>query len=378
MRHYNTYVGMDVHTKSIVCKGVNIETGEDYSKSFRNEYTLIDDLTTWLKSLPQPLYCAYESGITGYYLAKHLQKNDIDCDIIAITTLKRSTKDKNTKCDKVDAGVILNAITAIKKDYSIVWIPDDETEANRDLNRRYMQVRKKVKIEKQNMVSFLTKHNFIWKEKTKSGNNKKRWTRNYWAWIDSINFEYWQLNKTLKSYIETIKFLENKLDDIEKDIKALATNDKNKAKVAALTQCKGVDLKIAFLIVCEIGDFTRFSSGRKVSMWAGLVPKKKQSSKSDSNQPMTKMGDKYARKALIEGINSIYRWNTSPKINDFSKDCDTQTSQLAYDCNLRIINRYKYFVYDKHKHPNKAKVAVANELIKWLWYIGRNVQVKNL
>ena len=93
MRHYNTYVGLDVHTKSIVCKGVNIENDESYFKSFKNEFTLIDDLTKWLKSLPQKLYCAYKYGITGYYLAKHLQKNDIDCDIIAITTLKRSTKD---------------------------------------------------------------------------------------------------------------------------------------------------------------------------------------------------------------------------------------------------------------------------------------------
>ena len=70
----------------------------------------------------------------------------------------------------------------------------------------------------------------------------------------------------MKTYIDTIKFLENELDEIEKDIKALATNNKNKEKVAVLTQRKDLDIKIAFLIVCEIGDLTRFSSGRKVSM----------------------------------------------------------------------------------------------------------------
>ena len=75
MKNYNTYVGMDVHAKSVTCKGLIKNTGEYKQKIFK-QFPYTQNLIDWLKSLPQPLYCAYESGCTGFTpeFCKHLNK----------------------------------------------------------------------------------------------------------------------------------------------------------------------------------------------------------------------------------------------------------------------------------------------------------------
>lgn len=377
MEHYNTYVGMDVHTRSIVCKGLNVETGEYYSKSFFDCPTS-EIVATWLKTLPQPLYCAYESGCTGYPLARELRNQDINCDMIAITTLAKSVKNKNNKCDKIDAKVILKEISSPFKDYTIVQIPDEETEANRDIVRTLKQDTKKLCQAKQQLNSYLIKNGYVWNQKSKSGKLKKKWTRCYWEWVESINFNYAQKNITLNHLIGNVKILESAVKDLKESIKTFAENKDNIEIVSALSLCNGVDITTAFLVKSEIGDFNRFTSGRKISSWAGFTPKNNSSGEKESHGGISKCGNKYIRKALVEGISSISRWNNLNKFCSKYHDlCPNIALQMANDCNKRCISKYNNLVRKKNKHPNKAKVATANELLRWLWIIGKQVQNMN-
>ena len=109
MNDYTTYVGMDVHARSIMCKGMCKETGELYARLFVDGPSSAE-VHEWMASLPQPVYSAYESGCTGFWLARELRELGDDCDVIAISTLPRSAKDKQGKCDKLDAKVILREI----------------------------------------------------------------------------------------------------------------------------------------------------------------------------------------------------------------------------------------------------------------------------
>ena len=96
MRKYTTYVGMDVHARSIEASAIDVETGEVFGRSFTGCPTAAD-VAEWLGTLPQPLYCAYESGCTGFVLARGLRELGFDCDVIAVSTLPKSAKDKKQK-----------------------------------------------------------------------------------------------------------------------------------------------------------------------------------------------------------------------------------------------------------------------------------------
>ncbi len=39
-----------------------------------------------------------------------------------------------------------------------------------------------------------------------------------------------------------------------------------------------------------------------------------------------------------------------------------------------MMDRYHHLIADLGKNTNKAKVAVVNELVRWCWVIGREVQ----
>ncbi len=101
MDKYSVYVGMDVHARSVTAQALNKHTGEVHKKRFGAGYGAAE-IALWVKGLGKSAYCAYESGCTGVWLARDLRLLGIDCDVIAVSTLARSTKDRQEKCDKLD------------------------------------------------------------------------------------------------------------------------------------------------------------------------------------------------------------------------------------------------------------------------------------
>ncbi|WP_154054291.1 IS110 family transposase [Olsenella uli] len=134
MSDYATQVGMDVHARSVSCRAMGLATGETWSKTVSGE-GMEAELAPWLAKLPQPLRCAYESGRTGFALARFLREAGFACDVVAVSTLLRSPEDRRHKNDPHDAGVLLREMCNPASDMSLVWVPPTEVEGARDLAR---------------------------------------------------------------------------------------------------------------------------------------------------------------------------------------------------------------------------------------------------
>ena len=375
MENYNTYVGMDVHAKSVTCKGLIKNTGEYKQKIFK-QFPYTQNLIDWLKSLPQPLYCAYESGCTGFTLARILNNNDLKCVIIAITTLPRSEKDKRKKCDKIDAGVILREITNPFPSYSIVRIPNVETEAHKDLIRSYKSTASDLSSAKQELISYLLKYGYVWNERNSKGALKSKWTKDYWDWVSSIESEFNEFGQieALKNKVRKIKYIQDELKTMKGKILEVCKQKDIKPFIDAYTLIKGIDLLTAFLMYAELGDLTNFTAGRKVSCWAGLTPKNNSSGENEKHGGITKDGNKYIRKGLIECFAAIPTWtNPNKKFKKCHSDCSSKSIQIADVANQRIFDKFNRLHFENKKNTNKAKVAVANEAIRWIWILGLNV-----
>ena len=164
------------------------------------------------------------------------------------------------------------------------------------------------------------------------------------------------------------------LEELRREVRELASRPEHKPYVDALTCLKGVGAESAILARVEIGDFSRFESGRKVSCWLGTVPTDGSSGESEKHGGITKAGDRYLRRALVEGYSGIATWKSGKKAVPKGAEPSAACRSMASRANARLYARYDHLARGKHKSANKAKVAVVSELVRWIWAIGLQVQ----
>ena len=117
---YESVFGMDVHARSIMVKGFDWPTGVTKTKTFSN-CPAAADIAEWMRaSFAPPHYAAYESGATDFHLCKEMRALGIDCDVVAVSSIARSSEDKRRKTDKRDASRLLAELVSPKKDYSVI------------------------------------------------------------------------------------------------------------------------------------------------------------------------------------------------------------------------------------------------------------------
>jgi len=375
MGDYITFVGMDVHARSIEAQALVTETGETFRRSFGPGEGAAE-VAAWALALPQPAYLAYESGVTGFHLARGLRSLGLACDVVAVSTLPKSAKDKKQKCDRRDARAILREIANPASDYSTVEVPDEETEGARDLVRLLFVARDAAKRAKQRLEMFLMRHGWVWLERTRTGRPRKPSGRAWERWLDSVAIGEPRARAAFGHYRREWEAAEAEAKELRKAVAEMAAAPRWKPYVDAARMIKGVELETAMLLAAEFGDFSRFSSGRKVSCWAGTVPSVRSSGESEAHGGITKAGDSYLRRALVEGLSGISAWRSGAKLPP--RDCEASPASraAAAKANARLHRRYRHLRDDNGLSANKAKVAVANELVRWVWTIGLGVQAE--
>lgn len=108
------------------------------------------------------------------------------------------------------------------------------------------------------------------------------------------------------------------LELIEKTTETILYYDKELSKRAdelapgarKLATIPGVGLLTAVSFFLTVDDPKRFASSRQVGAYFGLVPKRDQSGKQDKALPITKRGDKYVRRLLVQCAQHVLRENS--------------------------------------------------------------------
>src|SRR3984893_7754390 len=93
-----SWVGLDVHARSVVAGVIDVGSGEVRSLRVPPRP---DATVTWLKTLPAPVRVVYEAGPTGYGLARACAEAGISC-VVAAPSRIRSAADR-VKTDRRDA-----------------------------------------------------------------------------------------------------------------------------------------------------------------------------------------------------------------------------------------------------------------------------------
>ena len=360
-----TFVGLDVHARSIKAVSLDVMTGEVRCATFGYDAGAVAE---WVRSVDPRARCVYESGVTGFDLQKRLSGLGVDCVVGAVSKMIKPSADRRRKNDRNDAEFLARMLSV--GNVVEVWVPDDECEAARDLTRALEDARDDLSRAKQRLSKFLLRHGLAFDERTPTGRRKGNWTRAHWSWIESIRFAEGADNDVLAYYVDAVRRAAEEKARLEGLVEAEARKPRWRRRVDSLRCLKGVDTATAADLVFEAGEFSRFGNARSFASWVGLTPSEHSSGESRFRGGITKAGNKHLRKLLVEAAWHYKGASRSPKDLAKGQVVDAATRRHANAGVRRLVDRRRS-MDDAGKQSSVANVAVARELACWCWAVGR-------
>jgi transposase len=163
-----------------------------------------------------------------------------------------------------------------------------------------------------------------------------------------------ELKAALDPIYEMLVVLEQQIREQDKTVERIA---KRYPDVEVVSQVNGVGTLTALVYILTIEDKSRFENSRMAGAFLGLRPRKSQSGSDDPQLKITKAGDPFVRRLLVNSANYI--------LGPFGKDCDLR--RWGTDLAKRGGKNAK----------KRAKVAVARKLavlLHRLWVTGEVYQ----
>lgn len=112
-----------------------------------------------------------------------------------------------------------------------------------------------------------------------------------------------EIRETLRPLVEEVESITEKIHQADKKIEQIARDEYPETEL--LRQVSGVGPLIALTFVLTVEDRERFQKSRDVGCYVGLRPKRSSSGESEPQLRITKEGDVYLRKLLVQGAHCI-------------------------------------------------------------------------
>jgi transposase len=357
------FVGLDVHKDSIV-----IAVAEAGRESARTVGSVPNEAKALSKALDKlgprsSVFCCYEAGPTGYGLARMLKAAGWACDVIAPSLVPKRSGQR-IKTDRRDALKL--AQNHRSGDLVAVFIPDEQTEAIRDLERAREDAKKAERVARHQLGKFLLRHGRCYPGKT-------TWNEAHRAWIAKQAFAEPAQQHVLSDGLATVEAATLRCRQLTEKLRELAEGWRLAPLVKALQALRGVEFVTAVTLAAEVGDFRRFAKAGDFMGYVGLVPSEDTSGNRRRQGPITKTGNGHVRHVLVE---SAWHYRRQPRmgkaLRERSVGLPPQVCAIAWKAQKRLHGRLHRLI-SRGKNPAEAATAVARELAGFVWAIAREV-----
>jgi len=169
-----SWVGLDVHARSVVAGVIDQGSGEVWSLRLPPDGEAV---VAWLQMLPAPVRVVYEAGPTGYRLARACAEAGISC-VVAAPSRVRAAADR-VKTDRRDAERLARLLRLAE--ITAVRIPMLEEEAARDLVRAREDARSDLMRARHRLSKLLLRHGYVY--------DATAWTRTHDGWLRRQRFD---------------------------------------------------------------------------------------------------------------------------------------------------------------------------------------------
>jgi len=284
------YVGIDYHTRYAVATRM---TGEGEILSEKRIPNLKDDIRNYFSQLPVDTQVVLEA--TNNWAAFVEWTHDLPIEVkLANPAKTRAIAEARIKTDSLDSRVLADLLRSnfIAESY----LAPREVRDIRELVRyRMTLVRLKSQL-KTRIRSVLFKVG----ERVPTANIAGPLAREMLSKFSLRDIYRDEINSCL-SLIETFS---KQIGEFEEKIESQAKLDSD---TKLLMTIPGISFFSALLITAEIGDYRRFSSGRKLCCFAGLVPSVHASGGKIRHGRIIKRGSANLRFALLQAIPHLIR-----------------------------------------------------------------------
>ena len=362
--HTTVYIGMDVHKESFTLSSFVL--GEEEPKHVQTipaDYILVLKYVNRLRKIygeEAEYVCGYEAGCLGYTLYHQLKSDNLDCVILAPTTMMEQKGKKRVKTDKRDAKKIAKCLTY--HTYSPVHIPTDEDEQVKEYIRMRDDIRANLKRTKQQILSFCLRHGLVFTQ------TRSHWTQAHMKWLRSQKLDG-LYQEILDEYVLQLDKLTETVERLDKRIEALSQREVYRESVDHLTCLIGIKRPTALAVIAEVGDFKRFALAEQFSSFLGLTPGEDSSGDGQKRLGITKAGNTHVRRLLVEAAQSYGRGKVGYKskaLKERQEGNPPQVIAYADKANERLRRKY-YKMLFRGKKANVAKTALARELACFIW-----------
>ncbi len=296
MPKYSTAFGMDVHLE--VDHRLRPRRGHRRGRDEEVPRQPLGRDAGSMDGFPRAVAHGLRSGYLGFAPQRELAGLGVVV-VAAVSKIPRSAADSASKNDRTNAARMAKAILA--HDISPVWAPSPEVEGIRDLAGAYDGATARLATAKQRLLAFLAKRGFVYGGTTPAGNPRKYWTYDFLRWLDKVRPEDDGGVRTLAALRNEVEAAAEARADLLSEYRAAVDASPIAAEVAALQSIKGCAFALAAAFSAEVGDFTRFRSGRQVTAYFGLAPSQRSSGDSVRLGGISGAGNALVRKLAVEG-----------------------------------------------------------------------------
>jgi len=289
-------------------------------------------LATRLHRHGQPLQAAIESMTGARFVHDQLELYGFEVEIADAVKVK-GLAPLACKTDRIDAWVL--AELSRRELVPAIWLPDPAVRAERERARFRLHLVRHRRSLKQRVHATLMTHGSPCPVSDLfgvRGRDLLARLRLPEPWAGDV-----------AASLRLIDELEREIAAIERELQELGADHRY---VPLLTTIPGIAWVLGYTIAAEIGDIARFPSPGKLSGYTGLCPRVYQSGESDRRGPLSKMGPRYLRWALIEATTHASRHPTYHE---------------RYERTKRRLG--------KQRGPKVAQVDLARRLAEAIWHM---------
>ena len=367
MTHRVVYVGLDVHKETIA---VAVAHGDppahvEHLGEIANRPEAIERLMQRLRARYELQVC-YEAGPCGYAVYRQLRGLRVRCDVVAPSLVPQRPGDR-VKTDRRDAMKLARLHRS--GELTPVWVPDAAHEALRNLTRLRAAAHHDQTRARHRLSKCLLRSGCV------APADAKPWTQRFLAWARSVVLPHLLDARVRDDYFNQVEHHRQRIEDLDRLIVEAAATSPLAKRIAALCTMRGVSTITATTLVAEWGEIGRFASPKQLMAYAGLVPSESSSGGSVQRGRITKTGSGYLRRVLVE---AAFAYRHRPLLGGTLKRRQQGqpdgVRRIAWKAQQRLHRLYCRLLARDKRHQ-KVVVAVAREMVGFLWAIDREMSL---
>jgi len=237
------------------------------------------------------IHLMYEAGFKGFGLHDDLVARGIHCVVIP-PHLVTEAKVSKIKTDKRDARRLAKILE--NGDYqSQCFVPDQERREDRQISRTLVGIQKEIKATKNRVMKLFDFHGIAVPE-------RKLWSKAGMLFLRNV-----ELSEPLKVSLDALLVVLAVLEETKKKLRVYLFGIAKKPRYAKafklIESMPGISWFTAIRLVLELGeDLNRFSSGKHIASFAGLVCSEYSTGDEVRKGGITHIGSSLIRTMLVE------------------------------------------------------------------------------